>query len=95
MSLRRRMGNGFWGKLLDCFYCLSLWIAAPFAFFVGQDLKERVLLWLAMSGGAILLERGTSREAPVPAYFTEGEPHDAMLRESETPDSSSQTRSPG
>src|SRR5437763_519395 len=27
--LRALGGAGFWGRLLDCFYCLSLWIAAP------------------------------------------------------------------
>jgi len=32
LRLRRLAGEGFWGQLLDCFYCLSLWIAAPFAF---------------------------------------------------------------
>src|ERR1051326_1161430 len=29
VRLRRLVGNGFWGKLLDCFYCLSIWISAP------------------------------------------------------------------
>ena len=31
VRLRRAAGDGFAGKLLDCFDCLSLWIAAPFA----------------------------------------------------------------
>ena len=31
VRLRKLAGSGFWGKLLDCFYCLSLWIAVPFA----------------------------------------------------------------
>ncbi|HTE18679.1 MAG TPA: hypothetical protein VK689_09910, partial [Armatimonadota bacterium] len=29
--LRRLAGTGFWGGLAGCFYCLSLWIAAPVA----------------------------------------------------------------
>ena len=29
VRLRQAVGNGFWGKLLDCFHCLSVWIAAP------------------------------------------------------------------
>ena len=28
-TLRQRLGNGFFGKLMDCFYCMSLWVAAP------------------------------------------------------------------
>ena len=29
IRLRRFVGEGLWGRLLDCFYCLSVWIAAP------------------------------------------------------------------
>jgi hypothetical protein len=66
IRLRRKAGEGFWAKLLDCFYCLSLWIAAPFALCLGEDLRERLLLWLAFSAGAILLERFTNREQGIP-----------------------------
>jgi hypothetical protein len=62
IRLRRQAGTGFWGKLLDCFYCLSLWIAAPLALLLGGGSTERLLLWPALSAGAILLERLTSRE---------------------------------
>jgi uncharacterized protein DUF1360 len=61
VRLRTAAGNGFWGTLLDCFYCLSLWVAAPFAVVTGGSMLERVLLWPALSAGAILLERVTSR----------------------------------
>ncbi|MEO8131915.1 MAG: DUF1360 domain-containing protein, partial [Bryobacteraceae bacterium] len=27
-------------ELLDCFYCLSLWIAAPFALLLGRGWRE-------------------------------------------------------
>jgi hypothetical protein len=54
--LRRLAGHGLWGKLLDCFYCLSVWTSAPAAWLVGRDWPERVLLWPALSGAAILLE---------------------------------------
>jgi hypothetical protein len=50
-------GNTVFGSLLDCFYCLSLWIAAPLAWLLGHMWMERALLWLAFSAGAILLER--------------------------------------
>ena len=55
--IRMRLGNGFWGRLLDCFYCVSLWVAAPIAAFVRPPLIEWPLWWLACSGGACLLER--------------------------------------
>jgi hypothetical protein len=61
VRLRRSVGEGFWGQLLDCFYCLSVWIAAPFAIYLGEKLSDRILLWPALSAGAILLERVTDQ----------------------------------
>ena len=43
--------------MFRCFYCLSLWIAAPFAWSLDADPKHFVLLWLALSAAAILIER--------------------------------------
>lgn len=62
VRLRASLGDGILGRLMDCFYCLSLWVAAPFSFFVCREPVETLLTWLALSGGACLLER-TSREA--------------------------------
>jgi hypothetical protein len=84
VRLRRKVGNGFWGSLLDCFYCLSLWVAAPFAILIGEGVKERSFLWLAFSAGAILLDRAASNQPTLPTYFENGENDDAMLRESQT-----------
>lgn len=70
--LRKALGQGFWGKLMDCFYCLSLWVAAPFAWFLGHGAVERGLLWIALSGGAILLERSTAKP-PVVTYREDGD----------------------
>lgn len=72
IRLRRRLGQGQWGRLLDCFYCLSLWIAAPFALAAGDSWGERSVLWPALSAGAILLER-TTKPKPAAAFFEEGE----------------------
>jgi hypothetical protein len=55
--LRKRLGAGFWGGLMDCFNCLSLWVALPFAAASAGALKQRVILWPALSGAAILLNR--------------------------------------
>jgi hypothetical protein len=55
--LRSRLGHGLIGSLMDCFNCLSLWIAAPAAFALSHDAGTWVIVWLALSGGACLLER--------------------------------------
>jgi len=80
--LRESVGAGFWGDLLGCFYCLSLWIAVPFALITGDTLLERALLWPALSGGALLLERATLPSAEVAAalYSEDKEKDNGMLR---------------
>ena len=63
--LRRRAGVGAWGDLMDCFYCTSLWVAAPLALGLGVSLGLSLsdgwftcaVLWLAISGGAIVIDR--------------------------------------
>jgi hypothetical protein len=79
VRIRRATGNGFWGRLLDCFYCLSIWIAAGFAAWLGSSAADRVLLWPALSGAAILLERLTTPPAP---YWREDDT-DVLLRQDE------------
>ena len=69
IRLRHALGSRFWGHLLDCFYCLSLWIAAPFAWLLGPDLRHCFLLWLALSGGAILLARPKQPTSPSSAPY--------------------------
>lgn len=64
VRLRRLAGSGFWGELLDCFHCLSLWVAAPVALMLGSGWRERLFLWPALSGVAILLERIQGRPGP-------------------------------
>lgn len=85
MRLRRAVGNGFWGELLDCFYCLSLWISAPFAYILGASPTEQLLLWPALSAGAILVERVTIREQEaLPAPYIEEKEDEHVLRQAET-----------
>ena len=60
-ALRRLSSDGFIGQLLDCFYCLSLWLAAPLAIIAGDTWPQRLLLWPAFSGAACLLEKATRR----------------------------------
>jgi hypothetical protein len=66
-KLRRRLGGGLIGSLMDCFNCMSIWIAAPFALFVSTKPLVWAVSWLALSGGACLLERlggGSDKAAP-------------------------------
>jgi len=97
VRLRRRAGAGFWGDLLDCFYCLSLWIALPIAIFLGDGWKERLLLWLATSAGASLLQRLTShKDAPQIAQYREDEEiKNVVLRREEEPIPSKHTEPKG
>jgi len=79
VRLRRAAGHGVWGQLLDCFHCLSLWIAAPFAAVLGAGWRARLLLWPALSAAAILIERWAS----APRRRPEAEPAAARYFEDE------------
>jgi Protein of unknown function (DUF1360) len=63
LRLRGRIGTGATGRLMDCFYCLSLWIALPMAVFTCNGWLGLLVHGLALSGAASLLERTTSRAA--------------------------------
>jgi uncharacterized protein DUF1360 len=71
VRVRALLGRSLAGRLMDCFYCLSLWIAAPMAFFVCRAPSERLATWLAVSGAACLLERIGQQRAAVPAIAEE------------------------
>jgi hypothetical protein len=60
--LRVLAGSGFWGQAMDCFYCLSLWVALPVSLLVSTGVLKFILLWPALSGAACLLEQATRRE---------------------------------
>jgi hypothetical protein len=79
VRLRRAAGDSFWGKLLDCFYCLSLWVAAPLAFLLGESRRERVLLWFSLSAGASLLERATNPAIRIPPATFAEDPADPAI----------------
>ncbi len=56
VRLRLRLGSSLAGKLMDCFYCLNIWISAPLSLFVCSKALDRFVAWLAISGGACLME---------------------------------------
>lgn len=78
--LRRRLGESPIGSLMDCFNCLSLCIAAPAALFVSRAPLTWFVSWLALSGGACLLERfgGTPSGAAPDSQAMKG--NDDVLR---------------
>ncbi len=96
VRLRRAAGNGFWGQLLDCFQCLSLWVAAPAAGLVGHGWKEIAFLWLAFSGGAILLEHLTGGVSATPRalYYEDKETDHVLLRKPTEPTPNDQAQPP-
>lgn len=79
VAVRMKLGKSFLGKMMDCFYCLSLWLAAPAALLVTRQKWEWPVVWLALSGAACLLERATDRPAVV-HLVNEGEKEHELLR---------------
>lgn len=57
VKFRTLLGQSLAARLMDCFNCLSLWIAAPAAAFVIRRFFDWLVVWLAVSGAACLLER--------------------------------------
>ncbi len=96
VKFRQSLGSGLLGELFDCFYCLSLWIALPFAWVIGQSWKERLLLWPAISGAAILLQRSRAKleSAPPAIYLEDKEPSDVLRQESDSRLSDKSVRPP-
>ena len=60
VHLRQRLGDSVAGRAMDCFHCLSLWIAAPLAWWITRDPVPLAITWLAISGGAGLLHARSS-----------------------------------
>ncbi len=60
VRIRAALGNSWLGTMMDCFFCLSLWVAIPLTWGFDLNLPQSLLLWLAMSGAACLLERISS-----------------------------------
>jgi hypothetical protein len=84
VRFRALLGQSIVGKLMDCFNCLSLWVAALVAFFVSRTLLEWIFCWLALSGGACLLERIGQEPVVIQplSQSTEGDSNDVLRPES-------------
>lgn len=57
--LRAAAGTSIVGAWMDCFSCVSLLMAAPVAWLLSPEWESRVLVWLAVAGGALLTQRVT------------------------------------
>ncbi len=75
VRLRAYLADSRAGKLMDCFGCLSLWIAAPMALFVARRPVDLLITWLALSGAAFLLER-LGHEPVVIQQISENQPEE-------------------
>ena len=83
VRLRARLGAGPLGELMDCFYCLSVWVAAPASIAVARRRRDLPVIWLALSGAACLLERATAAPEPHPDE-TRGDLHELLWKEAES-----------
>jgi len=62
VRLRAAVGAGRLGGLMDCFQCLSVWVAAPVSLTVTGWRRPDPVTWLAVSGAACLLELATTTD---------------------------------
>lgn len=68
--VKKQLGQGFFGNLLDCFYCLSIWISVPFAAWTGNGILEIVIDTIAISGAACIIQKFIDKQQP-PTFFEE------------------------
>ena len=78
--MRRRLKPGVLSAIFSCFYCLSLWLAIPFALviatFEAAGWGETLLFWPALSAGAIVVERlMTVTDVSTVTYHEDPEAH--------------------
>lgn len=62
VKFRKWLGQGFLGSLLDCFHCVTLWVAIPFTFYLEDSWEHFVIVWLALSGAASILFELTEKQ---------------------------------
>lgn len=82
VRLRAWLGDGGLGRAMDCFHCMSLWVAAPLAVFVARgSTLDALVAWMGLSGAACLIERVTGAQPILlqGGALPEGG-HDGMLR---------------
>jgi hypothetical protein len=78
----QRLRQSTLSQLPSCFYCMSLWVALPFLWFLGGTIGEKFVTWLALSGAAVLLEKTTDHplDIRIEAEEQKEEPERELLR---------------
>jgi hypothetical protein len=95
VRVRARAGHGLLGQLMDCFYCLSMWVAAPLAMRLTRRPGDRLVAWLALSGAACLLER--MRPEPLAIHddpTIQGDDHELLWQEAKRDDAGRSVQAP-
>jgi hypothetical protein len=62
---RARLGASILGRLMDCFYCVSLWVSLPLAVWLSDGWMGLFVHWQALSGAACLFQRATGISEPI------------------------------
>ena len=60
---RSLLGEGPLGRMFGCFYCLSVWVAAPFVPWLTGQFITGLVVWAALSAAAIFIEGILDRRA--------------------------------
>ena len=55
-------------------YCLSVWVALPFVPWITRSPGSGLVVWAALSGAAIVVERLTDRSPPPAAWHEDTRP---------------------
>lgn len=77
-KFRQALGSSGKGSAMACVKCVGMWIAFPFAFFVGGTLLELGVIWLALAGVTALIDEWTKP----PFEWQEGKPDELLRAES-------------
>ncbi len=41
---------------VDCAYCMSVWLAVPFAIYLAKDFWQFLIYWFAIAGGTVFFQ---------------------------------------
>ena len=74
VALRAKIDGTVLAGLMDCFYCLTVWVAPPVALAVARRPRDVVLVSVALSGAACLLEQATTRAEPAVTFVPDDPP---------------------
>ncbi len=72
VRIRARLGRSRAGEAMDCFYRMSVWVAAPLSLMVARRPRQVPAVWLALSGAACLIERLAKAPEAVAAAGLDG-----------------------